>query len=153
AGSQDDVGPKRDQFRRGFTNTLGIVRAPTEVDAHVAAVGPAQFLQPLQECREAGLCRRIVGRGVQEHPDPPPPLALRSRREPAPRRRAAEKRDEVAAFDLRAHSITSSARPISGSGTVMPSAWAVLRLMISSTFVDCWTGKSAGLSPLRTLPT
>src|ERR1043166_7372690 len=29
------------------------------------------------------------------------------------------------------HSITSSARPRSGSGTVMPSAFAVLRLMIS----------------------
>ena len=32
------------------------------------------------------------------------------------------------------HSITSSARPTSGSGTVMPSALAVLRLMISSIF-------------------
>jgi branched-chain amino acid transport system substrate-binding protein len=32
------------------------------------------------------------------------------------------------------HSITSLARP---SGTVRPSAFAVLRLMISSTFVDC----------------
>src|SRR5262249_1432936 len=73
---------------------------------------------------------------------------LRARRE-RPRGGAAEQRDEVAT----SHSITSSARPISGSGTVMPSALAVLRLMISSTFVDCWTGKSAGLSPLRTLPT
>ena len=35
------------------------------------------------------------------------------------------------------HSITSSTRPSSGSGTVMPSALAVLRLRISSTFVDC----------------
>jgi hypothetical protein len=33
-------------------------------------------------------------------------------------------------------------------GTVGPSAVAVLKLMISSTF-DCWTGKSAGLSPAR----
>ena len=36
----------------------------------------------------------------------------------------------------RLHSITSSARPSSGSGTVMPSALAVLRLMIISTLVD-----------------
>jgi hypothetical protein len=37
----------------------------------------------------------------------------------------------------RSYSITSSARPSSGSGTVSPSALAVLRFMISSTFVDC----------------
>jgi hypothetical protein len=52
----------------------------------------------------------------------------------------------------RYYSITSLARPDSGSGTVMPSALAVLRLMISSTFVDCTTGRSAGFSPLRMRP-
>src|SRR5438034_5074279 len=52
---------------------------------------------------------------------------LRAHRE-RPRGRAAEKRDERAAF----HSISSSARPDSGSGTVMPSVLAVLRLMYSS---------------------
>src|SRR5262249_52410513 len=51
------------------------------------------------------------------------------------------------------HSITSSARASSVGGTVRPSALAVLRLMISSTFVDCCTGKSAGFSPLRMRPT
>ena len=50
------------------------------------------------------------------------------------------------------HSITSSARPSKFSGTLMPRAFAVLRLTINSTFVDCWTGKSAGLSPLRMRP-
>src|SRR5712691_6679762 len=40
------------------------------------------------------------------------------------------------------HSITSSARPSSESGNVTPSAFAVLRLMTSSTLVDCWTGRS-----------
>ena len=45
-----------------------------------------------------------------------------------------------------------SKRPDSGSGTVMPSALAVLRLMISSTLVACWTGRSAGFSPLRMRP-
>jgi hypothetical protein len=35
------------------------------------------------------------------------------------------------------HSITSSARARSDCGTVRPSALAVLRLMISSTLVDC----------------
>jgi Potassium-transporting ATPase A subunit len=38
------------------------------------------------------------------------------------------------------------------SGTVRPSAFAVLRLMTSWTLVDCTTGRSAGFSPLRTRP-
>src|SRR5262245_51655039 len=50
------------------------------------------------------------------------------------------------------YSITSSARPISVLGTLRPSAFAVFRLTTSSTFVTCWTGRSAGLSPLRTRP-
>src|SRR5215217_743471 len=51
------------------------------------------------------------------------------------------------------HSTTSSARPSSGSGTVRPRALADFRLMISSILVDCWTGRSAGLSPFSTRPT
>src|SRR5262249_52558314 len=47
------------------------------------------------------------------------------------------------------HSITSSARASSVVGTVRPSAFAVLRLMISSYLVGACTGKSAGLAPLR----
>jgi hypothetical protein len=35
------------------------------------------------------------------------------------------------------YSITSSARPSSGRGTVTPSALAVFKLMTSSTFVAC----------------
>jgi hypothetical protein len=50
------------------------------------------------------------------------------------------------------YSMISSARPRSNCGTVRPSALAVLRLRISSTFVDCWTGRSAGFSPLRMRP-
>jgi hypothetical protein len=50
------------------------------------------------------------------------------------------------------HSIRSSARPISESGTVMPSALSVFMLMISSSFVACWTASSAGFSPLRIQP-
>ena len=50
------------------------------------------------------------------------------------------------------YSNTSSARPISVFGMVRPRALAVFRLMYSSTLVACWTGRSAGLSPLRTRP-
>ena len=54
--------------------------------------------------------------------------------------------------DIHAYSITSSARPINVFGTLMPSALAVLRFMMNSTLVACCTGRSAGLSPLRTRP-
>jgi hypothetical protein len=51
------------------------------------------------------------------------------------------------------HSITSSARARIDGGTVSASALAVLRLMTSSNLVGCWTGRSAGLAPLRIFPT
>jgi hypothetical protein len=47
------------------------------------------------------------------------------------------------------HSITSSARPSSWSGNVIPSAFAVLRFITNSTFTACTTGKSAGFVHLR----
>ena len=111
-------------------------------------------LQPLQQRVERGLRLRI-GFGEYGQYTDPRYLArlLRARGERPKKRRhgcgAAEQRDELAPF----HSTTSSARPSSGSGTVRPSALAVLRLMISSTFVDCCTGRSPGFSPLRIFPT
>jgi hypothetical protein len=53
---------------------------------------------------------------------------------------------------LGVHSMTSSARADSWGGTSMPSVIAVFRLMNSSTLVTCWTGRSAGFSPLRIRP-
>src|SRR6516164_8423824 len=50
------------------------------------------------------------------------------------------------------YSITSSARARIEGGTVRPSAVAVLRLTTSSKVVGCWTGRSAGLAPLRIRP-
>ena len=75
-------------------------------------------------------------------------LPLRSRRY-RPRSRTAKTRDELPAL----HSITSSALAFSVSGKVRPSALAVPRLIASSTFVTCCTGRSAALSPLRMRPT
>ena len=65
---QDDVRRKRHQFRRVCARAVGIGRSPAVVDPHVAAVGPAQFLQPLQESREASLSFRIVGGPVLSTP-------------------------------------------------------------------------------------
>ena len=53
----------------------------------------------------------------------------------------------------RGYSITSSARTRKDSGIVMPSAFAVLRLITSSNLVGFCTGRSPGLSPLRSLST
>jgi hypothetical protein len=66
-----------------------------------------------------------------------------------PRGRAAEQRDELAAF----HSITSLARASSFSGIVRPSALAVVRLMTRSNSVGCSTGMSPGLAPRSILST
>jgi len=104
----------------------------------------------LQERRVVGLRQRVIRRKGDEHADAALPRGLLRRCRERPRcGRAAEQRDELAAF----HSITSSARASSAGGTSRPSALAVLRLMTSSNLVGCITGRSAGLSPLRMRPT
>src|SRR5262249_29770605 len=140
---------ERNQFRRVSANVVGIVRAPTIVDPHVAADGPAKFPEPLQERRIAGLCFRLVRSDGGKHADPPHALALLRARRERPRCRAAEQRDEIAA----PHSITSSAMASSVCGTSRPSAFAALRLIANSNLVGCTTGRSAGRAPLSTLPT
>src|SRR5262249_14215689 len=51
------------------------------------------------------------------------------------------------------YSITSSALASSDAGTVRPSILVILVLMTKSNLVDCTTGRSAGLAPLRIRPT
>src|SRR5262249_37490211 len=76
---------------------------------HVAALGPPQQRQPLLERPHAGLIFRIVRGGGQQHADAPHHVGLLRARRQRPRyRRAAEKRDELAAV----HSITSPSRPV-----------------------------------------
>src|SRR5262245_24726086 len=50
------------------------------------------------------------------------------------------------------HSITSSARASSVGGISRPSIRAVSALMTRSNLLDCTTGRSAGLAPLRMRP-
>src|SRR5262249_43317817 len=87
-------------------------------------------------------------RPAHQHADLPHPVGLLRARRERPCGRAANQRDELATF----HSITSSARVSSAGGTSSPSACAVFKLMNSSIFVDCWTGRSDGFSPLRIRP-
>jgi hypothetical protein len=53
---------------------------------------------------------------------------------------------------LAAHSMTSSASAISVGAMLMPSAFAVLRLMTSSNLLGCRIGKLFGFSPARIRP-
>src|SRR5262249_30060585 len=145
AASQDDIGRECDQFRRIYATAVGIESTPTVVDPHVATDGPAQLLQTLRECGDAGRCFRIVRGQVQKHADAPYALALLRARRQRPRRRAAEQRDELSA----PHSITSSAVARSVDGTSSPSALAVLRLITVWCLIGNCTGRSAAFSPLR----
>src|SRR5215470_10825347 len=87
------------------------------------------------------------GGGVNERE--PMPRHLLCLRVDRPRRRAAQQRDELAAL----HSITSSARASRVGGTVRPSAFAVVRLIMRSNLVGCSTGMSAGFAPRKILST
>src|SRR5262245_15529498 len=149
----DDVRRFADELGRIGPDVIHIACAPDNVDPDIAVLRPTQLPQALAKRFDAGA--RIGGAlAPHEQADfPHPPGLLRARRERPRDSRAAEQRDEVATFDLRAHSITSSARPTTGSGTLRPSALAVFRLMINSTLVTRWTGRSLGFSPLRILPT
>src|SRR5262249_28332325 len=119
---------------------------PTKLDRQGATLDPAEFAQPLNK----GGCPCTPGRRRARSKEPNDRhlrWLLRARRE-RPCGRAAEHGDELATF----HSITSSAATCRLSGTVSPSALAVLRFIRSSNLVGCKTGKSAGFSPLRIRP-
>src|SRR4029453_6119818 len=136
-----DLAPQQIADQRGYR--FDIITIMAKLVGDVAPFDITEVAHPAHEF----LAEWIVVRGSR--PDVPDPRRLRRlprRRRGWPRRsRAAEYRDEIAP----PHSITSSARPTSGSGMVRPRALAVFRLMINSTLVACWTGRSAGFSPLR----
>ena len=119
---------------------------PVVLDHHVLAFDVAGVVEAF--AGRSDIAYGVLGRPAVDEADYRRRL-LRAYRERPCDRRAAEQRDELAAR----HSITSSARPTSGSGTLRPSALAVFRLMINSTLVVRWTGRSPGFSPLRILPT
>src|SRR6476619_4047695 len=108
---------------------------PANINPNILTFDPSQLTKFLHECREIRLPRCVCRRAIRQHADAPHPLRLLRVRSDRPRRRAAEQRDEGAAF----HSITCSARAISIGGTVRRSALAALRLMNKSNLVGCWT--------------
>src|SRR5262249_49134950 len=108
---------------------------------------PTEFVHPIQEGGDPLALDASCSRA--EHPYRWQPCRLlRPRRERPCTRRAAEQRDERAA----SHSITSSARASSVGGTSRPIALGVGKLMTNWNLVDCTTGRSTGLAPLRMRP-
>src|SRR5262249_25669761 len=145
--SHDQVYIRPREFCRNFCRTVISSFRPPRINLEVATFGPTKFAEPLHESREPWPANR--GGGRTQESDSSHFLLLRARRERPRGRRAAEHRDERAAFHPCDHSITSLAPADSPTGTSRPSVLAVLRLMISSIFVTCCTGRSAGFSPLR----
>jgi hypothetical protein len=103
AAGQDDVGHQRDQFRRVCALAVDVVCAPSNVDARVAADRPSRFLQPLEECRKAGLPFRVVCSPIHEHANAPHPLSLLRARCERPRCDAADRSYKFASFDRDRH--------------------------------------------------
>jgi hypothetical protein len=148
AVGQHEVDAQIDQFFGLRLRANGIARRPAKFDLDVARRRPMQLLQALLQRRSLFLSLGIAGRAAHQRADPAPALRLLRPRRERPRRRAAEKRDERATI----HSITSSARASSVGGMSRPNALLVWRLMTNSNLLDCMTGRSAGLAPLRILP-
>ena len=82
----------RDQFSCVFAHSVGLVVAPSIVDADVLPDSPTQLLQALCKSRQAGVSFHIVRSEWREHADAPHPLGLlRARRERPRCCRAAER--------------------------------------------------------------
>jgi len=96
AVSQDDVRRKPHHFRSVFAD-VGIGRGPTCIDPHIAADALAQLRQFLQERPDPRLVLWIFRGCWQEHANTTHAFALLGLRDQRPRRRrAANKRDELA---------------------------------------------------------
>jgi hypothetical protein len=81
---------------------------PAVIDAEIAAFDPSKLLEPAFERGQVRLPYLVILGKAHEHPDASHPL-LRPRRNRPCRRRAAEQRDERAAFPLiELHSIPAS---------------------------------------------
>ena len=84
-------------------NSVGVVAiafvvpcAPANIELHVAAMGPAQFPQPLHKCSETSLSLGVALANIHEDIDPPDLRLLRVRSERPGRGQTANCCDEIA---------------------------------------------------------
>src|SRR5262249_19229873 len=122
----DDIHLQPHEFSRDFRNLFVVGLRRAQLDDEILSFHITELLHALHEC--SAKSGNVYCREPTDAPDLSG-LLLCARCE-RPRRCAAEQRDELAPV----HSITSSARPSSGSGKVRPSVLAVLRLITNSTF-------------------
>src|SRR5262249_52400412 len=145
-GGEDDIAVESDQLLGELGDAVEHVPREPLFNNDVLTLDVTCLLEPVEQRDDE------FALDIQEKTNPRnfPPRLLRARRERP--HCCAEQRDELAAPHPCAHSITSSARASSVGGTSMPSALAVLRLITSSNFVGCSTGRSEGLAPFRRRP-
>jgi len=125
----DYVDFARDQICRKLRQPIQDAVGPTVGDRKVFPLNVSEPVERIMELTYANILSRSV---IEDANTRYLRRLLRARRERPPRGRADE-RYELAPF----HSITSSARSRIDVGTSKPRNFAVLRLMISSTFVVC----------------
>jgi hypothetical protein len=97
----DDVGLQADQLVRERSYPIDVSAAPTKVHPHVAAIAPTQVRKRLRERRDVSLRPGVVFVEPREHADAPHAVALLRACRERPRRRAAEKREELAPPDTK----------------------------------------------------
>ncbi len=145
AARNDDVNLETNQVgSEAWESVVSSVRPPV-LDDNVSPFDIAKLAESLLERFHEG------GRGRRQHADAGDfPCLLRlggERHGQGPQRQPAQERAPAH------HCMISSARTRIDWGIVRPSALAVLRLITSSNFVGCSTGRSPGLAPLRILST
>ena len=152
----DRVNLESSQFRRKLRKSVGRVLCKAPLDLDALALDIAKISEPLQE-RRAGSCTG-VGTEVANPWNFLLWLCLGGRAKS--KEEDASKHSNNSGFVTAAcclmpiaccHRITLSARASTLGGIVNPISFAVFKLMTSSNFVGCSTGKSAGLAPLRIL--
>src|SRR5262245_21526714 len=145
---EDQIDLEPDKLVCDLGKALSASLAPAILNRDIPALDPAQLTQPLH--KRGGQMARICHRTRGHHPNGRQLSSLlRPGRERPRRCSPADQRDEVAP----PHSITSSVRASSETGTSRPNAFAVLRLMTSSNLSANCTGRFAGVSPFNTRST
>src|SRR5262245_57426256 len=137
----DDVNAAAYQIGRERRQAIGPPLGPAILDGYILTIDKARLLETLRECQQG---RVVTGGWRAQKANHRHRRLLCARRERPRRRRAAEESDEFPP----AHSITSSARKRTTSGTCSPSALAVFMLSTVSYLVGACTGRSAGFWPL-----
>src|SRR5262249_32173195 len=136
------------QFSRQTRQPLVLAAGPAVFDRHVLPLNKPCVPQALAEGGYKG--RRFACRlPCVDESAPRHGPGVRGGRERPRRRGAAEKRDELASFHPRAHSITSLAAETQSGGSASPRAWAVRRLTTKSNCEVALMGRSPGLAPRR----